>query len=297
MTASAMTTPMTTICTNGETLIRREAVAQDADDEHAERGAGDGADAAGEAGAADHHGRDRVELVAGGGAGLRGVQAHGEDDGGDAGQQPGDGVDGVTLTFLKEGGTTVVEHRTIPAQSRMTVHVDQIAGLEEASASVQVASGKRLPLIVERSMFWDQSYYGGHTANAVAKPETRWIFAEGFQGFFDTYILIANANDTATTATLTFLREGDTPIVKTVPVGPFARKTVYAGDYPEIVGRPFGIVVDATLPVIAERAMYFARSPASSGPAATSTPASSYRRSPGSTRRARRARTSARSSS
>jgi hypothetical protein len=87
------------------------------------------------------------------------------------------------------------------------------------------------------------------------------IFAEGFQGFFDPYILIANANATATTATLTFLREGDTPIVKTVPVDAFARKTVYAGDYAELIGRAFGIVVEATQPVIAERSMYFASIP------------------------------------
>ena len=94
------------------------------------------------------------------------------------------------------------------------------------------------------------------------KPETRWIFAEGFQGFFDTYILIANANATPTTATLTFLREKrhavrDRPCRSRA----FARKTVYAGDYPELRGRAFGIVVEATQPVIAERAMYFASQP------------------------------------
>ena len=66
-------------------------------------------------------------------------------------------------------------------------------------------------------MFWDPSYYGGHTANAVAQPELQWVFAEGFQGFFDTYILIANANAEPATATITFLRENDTPVVKTVP--------------------------------------------------------------------------------
>jgi hypothetical protein len=143
----------------------------------------------------------------------------------------------------------------------MTVHVDRLAGLEDASVSVQVASDHRLPLVVERSMFWDASYYGGHTANAVERPETRWIFAEGFQGFFDTYVLIANANTEATTATLTFLRENDTPVVKTVEILPFARKTIYAGDYDELKGRAFGIVVDATRPVIAERAMYFASQP------------------------------------
>ena len=167
----------------------------------------------------------------------------------------------VTLTFLREGGATVVVQRVIPARSRVTIHVDQLAGLEDASASVKVESADNLPLIVERSMFWDASYYGGHTANAVAKPEKQWTFAEGFQGFFDTYILIANANATATKATLTFLRESDTPVVKTVDVDPFARKTIHAGAYDELQGRAFGIVVDATEPVIAERAMYFATQP------------------------------------
>jgi autotransporter-associated beta strand protein len=191
----------------------------------------------------------------------------------------------ATLTFLREGGASVVVQRVIPARSRVTIHVDEIEGLENASASVEVKTPAHLPLIVERSMFWDASYYGGHTANAVEKPEKQWTFAEGFQGFFDTYILIANANDRQTTATLTFLtepspsapsselaaqsstaramplRENDTPVVKTVDVAPFQRKTIYAGDYDELKGRAFGIVVDATEPVIAERAMYFASQP------------------------------------
>jgi autotransporter-associated beta strand protein len=164
----------------------------------------------------------------------------------------------VTLTFLREGGATVVVQRVIPARSRVTIHVDQIEGLEDASASVKVVSTNFLQLVVERTMFWDASYYGGHTANAVARPEKQWIFAEGFQGFFDTYLLIANANAVKTTATLTFLRENDTPVVKTVDVDPFQRKTVYAGEFDELKGRAFGIVVDATEPVIAERSMYFA---------------------------------------
>ena len=132
------------------------------------------------------------------------------------------------MTFLLEGGGTVVEQRTIAPRSRMTVHVDQIAGLEAASPSCRSRRTNGVPLVVERTMFWDSTYYGGHTANAVAQPETRWVFAEGFQGFFDTYVLIANANPEPTTATITFLRENDTPVVKTVPVGAFARKTVYA---------------------------------------------------------------------
>jgi autotransporter-associated beta strand protein len=168
----------------------------------------------------------------------------------------------VTLTFLREGGATVVVQRTIPARSRVTIHVDQLEGLQDVSASVKVESTERLPLIVERSMFWDQSYYGGHTANAVSKPEKQWTFAEGSQGgFFDTYILIANANDSPTKVTFTFLRENETPVVKMVDVGPFARQTIHTGAYDELKERAFGIVVEATEPVIAERAMYFASQP------------------------------------
>jgi autotransporter-associated beta strand protein len=174
---------------------------------------------------------------------------------------PNDSDAPVTLTFLQEGGGTIVERRTVPKQGRLTVHVDEINELENASPSVQVTSDNKLPLIVERSMFWDPSYYGGHTANAVAKPERTWIFAEGFQGFFDTFLLIANANAVETTATVTFLRENDTPVVKTIPIAAFARKTIYAGDFSELTGRAFGMVVDATQPVIAERSMYFASLP------------------------------------
>jgi autotransporter-associated beta strand protein len=167
----------------------------------------------------------------------------------------------VALTFLMEGGLTVVDLRTVPAQSRVTVNVESISGLENAAASVQVTSTSGLPLVVERTMSWDATYYGGHTANAVTNPAMRWTFAEGFQGFFDTYVLIANATATPTTATLVFLREGEAPFVTSVPVGAFARKTVYAGDYPELVNRAFGIVVDSPVPVIAERAMYFGSVP------------------------------------
>jgi hypothetical protein len=167
----------------------------------------------------------------------------------------------VKMTFLREGGATVVVQRVIPARSRVTIRVDQIEGLEDASASVKVESLNYLQLVVERSMFWDQSYYGGHTANAVERPEKQWTFAEVFQGFFDTYLLIANANAVPTTVTLTFLRENATPVVKTVDVAAFQRKTIYAGDYDELKGRAFGIVVNATEPVIAERAMYFSTQP------------------------------------
>ena len=140
----------------------------------------------------------------------------------------------ATVTFLKEGGDALVRTYTIAKESRLTIRVDEIPELAEAAVSVKVVSDAGLPLTVERTMFWDATHYGGHTSNAVPQAERRWIFAEGSQGFFDTYVLLANANATATTATITFLLENEAPVVKDIPLPAFARKTVWAGEYSEV---------------------------------------------------------------
>jgi len=164
----------------------------------------------------------------------------------------------VTVFFLRQDGTAVPHSLTLPPTSRTTLHVDQIPGLEnQGGVSTIVKSMAGIPIVVERTMFWDQSYYGSHGGTAVDGPRPRWLFAEGSEGFFNTFVLLANSNVTAASVTLTFLREGSTPFTKTLTVPPSSRVTVAANGIPELVGRSFSIVVDATEPIIAERAMYF----------------------------------------
>jgi hypothetical protein len=163
----------------------------------------------------------------------------------------------ITLTFSKEDGTQVVTTRTVAAQSRLTVHVDAIPGLENTAASAQVRSDAGVPLVVERSMFWDRTYYAGHTGSSVDQPETGWFFAEGSQGFFQTFVLVINPNPTATDVTFTFFRENDTPVTRTMTVGATTRLTLDAGSIPDLVNRSFGFTVHATQPIMAERSMYF----------------------------------------
>jgi hypothetical protein len=167
----------------------------------------------------------------------------------------------VTMTFFLPGGGTVVRQATIAAQSRLTVDVDEIEGLENTSPSVEVRSDSRLTLGVERTMFWDSMHYGGHTANAVERAERQWTFAEGAQnGFFNTYLLLTNPGG-AMTVTITFLRQFEPPFVLEVPLKAQSRETVFAGDHPQLVGRSFGMAVEAPAPITAERAMYFATTP------------------------------------
>ena len=163
----------------------------------------------------------------------------------------------VVVTFFKEDGTTITQNLNLAPTSQLTLHVDQIPGLEGTAVSTLVRSTAGLPLVVERSMFWDSNYYGSHGATAVDGPHTKWYFAEGSQGFFSTFVLLANASAQPAVVTVSFLTESNGTVQRTFHVAPTSRLTVAAGLIPELVNRSFAIVVDSDVPVVAERAMYF----------------------------------------
>jgi hypothetical protein len=164
---------------------------------------------------------------------------------------------GLTASSRASGQATVIQNYTLAPQSRLTIRVDDIQGLENTPVSTVVRSTNALSIVAERTMFWDKDYYGGHTEVTPGSTATKWYFAEGAQGFFDTYVLIGNGNSSPAAVTVSFLLEGGSPVVKTYTVAEHSRFNVFAGAIPELVGKSFSIVVDATIPIIAERAMYF----------------------------------------
>ncbi len=170
---------------------------------------------------------------------------------------PTDTAADVAISYLRPDGSTVPQTFTLAAHARRTVKVDQVIGVENTAVSAVIRSTNAVPLAVERTMFWDSTYYGGHTGNAVDAPQTRWLFGEGNQGFFDTYVLLANSNAQTAVATVTFLVEGGPNVSQTYSVAPTSRQNVYAGSIPQLAGKSFSIVVTSTLPIIAERSMYF----------------------------------------
>ena len=144
----------------------------------------------------------------------------------------------------------------------MTVHVDQIPGLEDTSMSVQVRSDERPAAGRRTHDVLGRAYYGGHTGTAVEQPRRRWFFAEGSQGFFDTFVLVTNANPIAGRRHRDVPARGrhagrqDDPGRRVV-----ARRRSAPATIRELADRSFGMIVDATQPVIAERAMYFGTTP------------------------------------
>jgi hypothetical protein len=166
----------------------------------------------------------------------------------------------ATLTFLLPNGTSRVETRNVPGRSRLTINVDDIAGLESTTVSTIVSTSGQ-PLVVERTMRWDASGYGAHTEKAVTETSKNWYFAEGAQGFFSTYLLLANPQASPNVATVRYLRQNAAAIVRTYTVDANSRFTVDAGEDPELVGSSFGMHVTFEQPGVAERAMYFGGEP------------------------------------
>ena len=159
----------------------------------------------------------------------------------------------VSIDFLPQSGSTVTVTDTVAANAPLALAVDGIVA--NAALSTVVHSTSAVPLAVERTMSWDSTGYGGHAGTAVG-PSTRWLFAEGSQGFFNTFVLLANDNAGPVDVTVRFLVEGAGVVTVPVTVAARQRYTLFAGDVPPVVNRSFGIDVTSTLPIIAERAMY-----------------------------------------
>jgi hypothetical protein len=172
----------------------------------------------------------------------------------------------IVLTFYKPDGSAIDLDDTLPALSRKTIVLNTIPGLESVTGvSTRVTSPTGTPVIVERTMSWDQRGYGAHTEKAADTPALRWYFAEGSQGFFHTYLLLVNPSLVENVVTVEYLRESEPSITRTYTLAPASRMTVDAGADPDLTGRSFGMVVTFDQPGMAERAMYFGTAPLWSG--------------------------------
>jgi hypothetical protein len=163
----------------------------------------------------------------------------------------------VVITYFTEDGRVITHRQPLGPTSRATVSADANEQLGATAFSATVASPTGLPIVAERTMRWDPSGYGMHTEHGVSLS-WRWYFAEGSQGFFQTYFLLTNPSADGNAAAVTFLRENGTEVRRLYVLPPQSRTTIFAGDDPELVNRAFGTSVQFITSVGAvERAMYF----------------------------------------
>ncbi len=158
----------------------------------------------------------------------------------------------------------VVQDISLAAYGRHTVNINALPNATyngQGRAVSVVVETLRGATLVERTMSWGNSAWGGHTGKAVQEPRHTWFLAEGAaNAFFSTFVLLTSTSDTPPTVTLDYLLEDGPTVTETYvfPTSP-ARLTVWTNQIPALVGKAFSTRISSTQPITVERAMYFNR--------------------------------------
>jgi hypothetical protein len=163
------------------------------------------------------------------------------------------------VTYYLENGEPVQRDYPLQPTSRRTVDIAAEPALANQSFGAVIAFD--LNGMAERAMYFGDAplFSGGHDSSGTLQPGTSWFLAEGATGsFFDTFILLANPNDTAATITTTYLPTSGTPIPKTHTIAPHQRLTInIAEEDPALASAAVATSVASDLPIVAERSQYW----------------------------------------
>lgn len=178
-------------------------------------------------------------------------------------QNPNPDVAKVQVKFLLPGGTPpVVKTYDVPANTRYNIWVDMIPGLDKADLSGVITSDR--PIMVERALYMSRNgvfFLGGHESAGVTAPDTDWFLAEGATGpYFDTYVLVANPNDTEARVSALYMLPDGTTIEKFYTVDPQSRFSVWVDqEDPRLADTSVATIVRSLngVPIIVERAMWW----------------------------------------
>lgn len=162
----------------------------------------------------------------------------------------------VTITYMLEDGSNINAYYSIAPHSRCTVEVEKDIGLNR-DVSAKVSSD--VSIAAERPMYFNYHGFAVDGSNVVGTsgPSEVWYFAEGAtQPGFQEWITLQNPNDVSAECTITYMTgSGRVSEVKQA-VAPRSRATVdvlgQVGDNENVSTK-----VEANVPIIAERPMYF----------------------------------------
>ncbi len=171
-------------------------------------------------------------------------------------QNPQSTANSVTLTYLFADGTAPISSTVVIERfRRLTVSVDKAVG-EGREVSVQLSA--QLPVVAERSIYQNYKGWGrgGDVAMGAASPANDWFLAEGCtRPGFEQYLTLMNPATRDVSAVVTFSAQDGDFVTKSFTLKAESRFTLLVNDY--MKGKDVSISLHASLPVIAERALYF----------------------------------------
>ncbi|MBU4179484.1 MAG: hypothetical protein KJ625_06020, partial [Actinobacteria bacterium] len=168
-------------------------------------------------------------------------------------ENPGDVAASVDITYMTPEGPEPQPAVSVPAGSRVTVHVNDDLPDRDVSAKVTADRG----IVVERSMYWNNGTgKGGHCAIATPQPRQGGFLAEGSTDWgFDEWILVQNPNDTQANVGIEYMTSAGLMGRDGFTLDAGSRVSIHVNsDIPSIDTSAY---VFSNLPIIAERSMYW----------------------------------------
>lgn len=154
----------------------------------------------------------------------------------------------TTVTFLKEDGANVMVRQDINAGTRFSIYANVVVPNAAFSTKVEASA----PVFVERAMYFG---YDGHDSIGVNAPSRRWYLPEGSaKAGTHTWVLLMNPSTQPVQARVTFLREVGPPIQREFQLKPTSRLNIFANQH--VPDGFFSTIVEADVPIVAERASY-----------------------------------------
>ena len=166
-------------------------------------------------------------------------------------QNPNDTNANCHVTFMTENDGAKTFDVTVPPNARRTYNVADFIG--QADTSIKVESD--VPVIPERAMYRNNRREGEGSIGTMS-PSKDYYLAEGCTNYgFTTYVLVQNPNDQENQITLTYMTSGGPVTEKPFTMPANSRKTIRVNGV--LPSQDLSTHVQGTLPVVAERAMYW----------------------------------------
>ncbi len=172
------------------------------------------------------------------------------------GQQDGEPLP-VRVTYLFAGDAPVEKVYDVPARSRLTIDVNSEVG---AGREVSIRCEANRSFVAERPMYFDfkDGWTGGHDSVGANLPSNTWYFAEGYTGpGFEEWVCVLNDGEIPADLTFRFQTQEAGELAKEgLAVPAHSRRSFNVN---EMLGGEYqnSLKIESTLPVVAERPMYF----------------------------------------
>jgi hypothetical protein len=162
-------------------------------------------------------------------------------------------------SFLTPTGVGAEKEFEVGAQSRYTIHVNDLLPNEDISTVVECVQGAGV--LAERAMYMRTAdgKLGAHDSIGASEPSTVWVLPEGTtRPGFDQWVLVQNPNDSSVAVRVTLLGPDGVAGTKRIEMGPRSRQSVHVNDMVSNLDVSTKVESEGINPggILAERAMY-----------------------------------------